>query len=52
MELAQKMLDSTKSQQGLLVQDYLISYLMQDEQKHNDLLSRLDEVKRGIYRSV
>jgi len=52
MELAQKMLDSTKNQQGLLVQDYLISYLMQDEQKHNDLLSRLDEVKRGIYRSV
>ncbi|NQT74294.1 MAG: hypothetical protein HQ553_16240 [Chloroflexi bacterium] len=52
IELAQQALNSTKGQQGMIVQNYLINYLMQDEQKHNDLLSRLDDIKKGIYRSV
>ena len=52
IELAKQMLSRTKGQQGMVVQDYLVNYLMQDEQKHNDMLSRLDEIKKGIYRSV
>ncbi|MFC2000073.1 hypothetical protein ACFLXE_04880 [Chloroflexota bacterium] len=52
IDLAEQMLASTKGQQGMIVQDYLINYLLQDEQKHNDLLSRLDDIKKGIYRSV
>ena len=35
-----------------MVQAYLINYLLTDEQKHNELLSRLDDIKKGIYRSV
>lgn len=52
IELAQQALNSTKGQQGMIVQDYLINYLMQDEQKHNDLLARLNDIKKGVYRSV
>ncbi len=52
VELAEQAIDSLKGQQGMVVQDYLLKYLREDEMKHNDLLSRLDEIKRGIYRSV
>ena len=52
IDLAQQMLDCTRGQQGLILQNYLLKYLLQDEQKHSDLLSRLDEIKRGIYKSV
>lgn len=52
IDLAQRMLNNTKGQQGLILQNYLLKYLLQDEQKHSDLLSRLDEIKRGIYKSV
>jgi hypothetical protein len=50
IELARQALDTTKGQQGMIMQDYLVNYLMQDEQKHNDLLVRLDDIKKGIYR--
>jgi hypothetical protein len=52
VELAEQALASLKGQQGMVVQEYLLNYLLEDERKHNDLLSRLDEIKRGIYRSV
>jgi hypothetical protein len=52
MELATQLLEATKGQQGMIIQDYLMNYLAQDEQKHIDLLDRLDDIKAGIYRSV
>jgi len=52
LDLAQKMIGSTRGQQGMIIQDYLLRYLFQDEQKHNDLLSRLEDIKKGIYKSV
>jgi len=52
LDLAQELLAGTKRQQGMVVQDYLLNYLAQDEQKHIDLLGRLDDIKKGIYRSV
>lgn len=52
VELAEQAIASMKGLQGMVVQDYLLKYLLQDEKKHNDLLSRLDEIKRGVYRSV
>ena len=36
----------------MMVQAYLINYLLTDERKHNELLSRLDDIKKGVYRSV
>ncbi|MDY6911400.1 MAG: hypothetical protein SVM79_03455 [Chloroflexota bacterium] len=52
IEMAEKALARLKGQQGMIVQDYLIKYLLEDEQKHNGLLSRLDDIKKGIYKSV
>ncbi|NQT73172.1 MAG: hypothetical protein HQ553_10465 [Chloroflexi bacterium] len=52
IDLARQTLDWTKGQQGMIIQDYLINYLLDDEQKHNDLLTRLDDIKRGMYKSV
>ena len=52
VEYAEQAIASLKDQQGMIVQEYLLNYLLTDEKKHNDLLSRLDEIKKGIYRSV
>jgi hypothetical protein len=52
VELAEQAVAAVKSQQGMIVQEYLINYLLTDEQKHNELLSRLGDIKKGIYRSV
>ncbi|UCG83970.1 MAG: hypothetical protein JSW38_03900 [Dehalococcoidia bacterium] len=52
VEIAEQSIASLKGLQGMVVQEYLLNYLLQDEQKHNDLLSRLNDIKRGVYRSV
>ena len=33
----------------MLVQEYLVKYLREDERKHNDLLSALEQIKRDAY---
>jgi hypothetical protein len=33
----------------MLVQDYLLRYLLEDEQKHNHILESLDKIKAGMY---
>jgi ribonucleotide reductase beta subunit family protein with ferritin-like domain len=45
---AQKALAGTKSP----VQQYLLSYLGQDEAKHDRLLEDLDLLKRGMFKSA
>ena len=52
VEIAEEAIASLKGLQGMVVQEYLLKYLLQDEQKHNDLLSRLNDIKKGVYRSV
>ena len=52
IEIAEQTINSLKGQQGMIVQDYLLNYLLTDEKKHNELLSHLDNIKKGIYRSV
>ena len=52
VQFAQEALACLKNQQGMVVQQYLLNYLLQDETKHNDLLARLDDIKKGVYRSV
>ena len=41
-------LESLKGKK-MIVQEYFLNYLKQDEQKHNDLLAALEKVKGGIY---
>jgi hypothetical protein len=33
----------------MVIQEYLLQYLKQDEQKHNDLLASLEKIKGGMY---
>lgn len=54
-ETEKKMLDNVnealESLRGkkMIVQEYLLNYLKQDEEKHNTLLSALERIKGGIY---
>jgi hypothetical protein len=33
----------------MMVQEYLLTYLQEDEQKHNHLLENLEKIKKGMY---
>ncbi len=46
--LVQDSLDAVKGKK-MLVQEYLLDYLMEDEEKHNRLLDNLGKIKSGIY---
>lgn len=52
LKMARKALRAIKGQQKMVVQQYLLDYLLEDEKKHNNLLSHLDDIKRGVYRSA
>jgi hypothetical protein len=49
LELAEMALEAVKGSKGMLVQAYLLEYLMDDEKKHNQLLDRLANVQKGMY---
>ena len=40
--------ESRKNSNNFIVR-YLLGYLMTDEQKHNDILAQMEDVKRGMY---
>ena len=48
IELAE---ESLKNLQGkkMVVQEYLLHYLLEDETKHNKLLEQLETIKKGMY---
>jgi hypothetical protein len=48
-ELARESLEATKGSKGMLVQSYLLEYLLEDEKKHNVLLERLAGIQKGMY---
>jgi bacterioferritin (cytochrome b1) len=33
----------------MVVQEYLLNYLLEDERKHDNLLAALDQIKKGMY---
>ena len=49
LELAEQSLESLKGAQGMMVQAYLLEYLLADEQKHNLMLEKLVNIQRGMY---
>ena len=49
LQLAQESLDSIGGAKGMLVQSYLLEYLVEDEKKHNVLLERLATIQKGMY---
>jgi len=40
--------ESRKNSNNFIVR-YLLGYLMTDEQKHNEILAQMEDVKRGMY---
>ncbi|RKY91211.1 MAG: hypothetical protein DRQ13_11695 [Ignavibacteriae bacterium] len=40
--------ESRKNSNNFIVR-YLLGYLMTDEQKHNDILQQMEDIKRGMY---
>jgi hypothetical protein len=49
VELAESALEAIGGSKGMLVQSYLLEYLLDDEQKHNLLLERLMAIQKGMY---
>jgi hypothetical protein len=48
IELAEEALSALKGRK-MLVQEYLINYLLEDEKKHNLVLDHLQKIKKGMY---
>jgi rubrerythrin len=46
--MAKQSLDSLKGKK-MVIQEYLLEYLAEDERKHNDLLKRLETIKKGMF---
>lgn len=49
IELAKSSLAQIEGKKGLVIQAYLIEYLLKDEEKHDEILAKLNEVKKGMY---
>ena len=48
LEMAKQSLASLKGKK-MVIQEYLLEYLAEDEKKHNDLLKRLETIKKGMF---
>ncbi|MEP0828856.1 MAG: hypothetical protein HRF51_10080 [bacterium] len=48
VEFAEESLSALKGKK-MLVQEYFLNYLLEDENKHNNLLASLEKFKKGIY---
>jgi len=48
-KLAEESLEASKNSKMMLIQTYLLEYLLEDEKKHNLLLQRLAGIRNGMY---
>lgn len=48
VELAAEAIEKLKGKK-MIVQEYLLYYLLEDEQKHNHILESLEMIKKGMY---
>ena len=48
VELAEEALAALKGKK-MVVQEYLLHYLLEDEEKHNHILDQLGVIKKGMY---
>ncbi|HOP07621.1 MAG TPA: hypothetical protein PLF13_10055 [candidate division Zixibacteria bacterium] len=48
VELAEEAMASLKGKK-MVVQEYLLDYLLTDEEKHNKVLATLEKIKKGMY---
>jgi hypothetical protein len=50
VDLANEALESLKNSRNVVAQ-YLVEYLLEDENKHNKILDNLESIKKGMYTS-
>jgi hypothetical protein len=48
VRIAEESLEALKGRK-MVVQSYLLNYLLKDEQKHNEILDTLGTIKKGMY---
>ena len=48
IEMAEEALEAIRGKK-MVVQEYLLEYLMEDEKKHNHILDSLSTIKKGMY---
>ncbi|MDP8238774.1 MAG: hypothetical protein P9X24_06775 [Candidatus Hatepunaea meridiana] len=48
IKLAEEALEALKGRK-MVIHEYLLNYLMIDEQKHNTILASLETIKKGMY---
>jgi len=49
ISLAKESLAAIEGKKGMVVQAYLIEYLLKDEEKHDAILDKLERIKKGMY---
>lgn len=49
ISLAKSSLEQLEGKKGMLVQAYLLEYLLKDEEKHDAILANLEAVKKDMY---
>ena len=49
IDLAKTALDATAKSKAMMVQNYLLKYVLKDEEKHEALLADLEQIKKGMY---
>ena len=49
IKLAKESLAAIEGKKGMIIQKYLLEYLLADEQKHDALLANLEGIKKGMY---
>ena len=49
VKLAKQALNLIGGSKAMQVQSYLLEYLLEDEEKHNKLLERLEAIQKGMY---
>ena len=47
--IAKESLGAIEGVKGMTVQAYLLRYLLKDEQKHDDILANLEQIKKNMY---
>ena len=47
--LAKDSLQAIEGKKGMIIQQYLIEYLLKDEEKHDAILANLEAIKKNMY---
>jgi hypothetical protein len=49
VKLAEDSITALEGKKGMVVQKYLLEYLLKDEEKHNKILEEMEGIKQGMY---